>query len=66
MRMLSGEDRGKAVEEAERLQQSLKLQTMKNSHLEDQMEELKTGQKVSLPHFDLRHIITLPLSPEHR
>lgn len=46
LRALSGEDKGKAVEEAEKLQQALKLQTMRCSHLEDQIEELKSSHRV--------------------
>lgn len=42
------EEKGKAAEEIERLQQAIKLQAMKTGHIEDQMEELKTTQRVSL------------------
>ena len=48
LRAASGEDKGRALEEEERLQQALKLQAMKCSHLEDQMEELKSSHRVSL------------------
>ncbi len=44
---LRGEERRKVAEETESLQQSLKLQTIKTGHLEDQIHELKTCQKVS-------------------
>ena len=40
------EERGHVLEETGQLQQSLKLQTMKTNHLEDQLEELRTSHKV--------------------
>ena len=46
LKTLSGEDKGKLMEEAERLQQNLKLQTMKTGHMEDQMNELRSSQRV--------------------
>lgn len=48
LKMRSGEDKGKLMEEAERLQQNLKLQTMKTGHLEDQMNELRSSQRVGV------------------
>ena len=42
-----GEERRKTAQEIETLQQSLKLHTIKTTHLEDQIQELKTCQKVS-------------------
>lgn len=46
MRVRSGEERGRAAEEVGKLEQTLKLQKMKTSHLEDQMEEIKSNHKV--------------------
>ena len=42
------EERGKSAEEVERLQQTIKLQTMKTSHMQDQLEELKATHRVSV------------------
>ena len=40
------EEKTKAMEEIGKLQQALKLKTMKNDHLEDQIEELKNNHMV--------------------
>lgn len=48
LRAASGEEKRKALEEEERLQQALKLQAMKCSHLEDQMDELRNSHRVSM------------------
>lgn len=48
LKQRSGKEKGEAAEEKGKLQQALKLQTMKNEHLNDQIEELKNNHEANI------------------